>query len=102
MMFVFLFRFLLSGIFAILCQYSSEEKIVGIATCLGDILLNFLCLLISLCLLSTINYSPVSIDINVDPVCIDYVTVTSIIFAVGPYCLCNVDTTPSVLEQLLR
>ena len=39
---------------------------LGIITGLGDILLNFLCLL------STINYKPVSTDINVAPVCIDY------------------------------
>ena len=76
--FVFPFRSLLSGI-EILCPYCSYEKIVDIIICLGDIQLNLLCLLIFLCLLSTITYRPVSIGINVDPVCIDNVTVTNII-----------------------
>ena len=81
MIFVFLFRLLLSSIFAALYKYSSSEKIVGIVTGLGDILLSFLCLLIFLCLLSTINYRAVSIDINVEPVSIDYVTVRTIIYS---------------------
>ena len=76
------FRFLLSDIFETLYQQSSQERIVGIVRDLGDILLSFLCLLIFLCLLNTINYWPVSIDINVAFACIDYVTtVTSIIFS---------------------
>ena len=35
--FAFLLRFLFSGIFATLYQYSSEEKMVGIMADLGDI-----------------------------------------------------------------
>ena len=74
----FLFRFLLSCIFPTRYQYSSQKRIVGILTDIGEIQLNFICLLIFLCLLRTIKYRSVSIDINVEPVCIVSVTVTSI------------------------
>ena len=56
--FVFLFKCLLSVIFATFYQCSSYEK---------------------KCLLSTINYRPVSTDINVETVCIINSTVASII-----------------------
>ena len=51
-------------------QCSSKEKIVDIITGLGDMLLNFLYFLVFLYLLSTINYEPVSIGIDVELVCI--------------------------------
>ena len=44
--FVFLYKFLFSGIFATLYQYSPQEKIICIFTGLVDILLDFLLLLI--------------------------------------------------------
>ena len=49
--------------------------LIGIVIDLGDILINFLCLLISLCLLSM----PLLIETNIEPLFIDYVALTNII-----------------------
>ena len=76
------YKFLLSGFFDTLCQYISQEKIVGMVTGLGaDILLNLFCLL------SAINFRPLFIHINVEPVCM---LLQQSLFVAGPYCLYKV------------
>ena len=82
MIFVFLFRFLLSGIFATLYQYRYLEKVVGIVTGLGEHTAQFLMLLNFVMPPKYYQLQVSSINIDVQP--------AFIMFLYGPYYLYKV------------